>query len=144
MPTTECGCTTVNAQTWPWAVSPPNSGSHNRMNLHLSTMHFGGITDQLVLRSINSQLERKELRVQGSPDTAGRLLLRVGQAFGTIKRRLHLARARYFGAAKVQAQMRWAALEMSRLKADCAHSHAYSGRCCPEAKIERLGKSSTN
>uniref|UniRef100_UPI000373807E transposase n=1 Tax=Brachymonas chironomi TaxID=491919 RepID=UPI000373807E len=39
------------------------------------------------------------------------------QAFGTMKRRFNLARARYFGAAKVQAQMCWAALGMNLLKA---------------------------
>lgn len=42
---------------------------------------------------------------------------KVEQAFGTMKRRFHLARARYFGAAKVQAQMCWAALGMNLLKA---------------------------
>ncbi len=34
-----------------------------------------------------------------------------------MKRRFHLARARYFGTAKVQAQMCWAALGMNLLKA---------------------------
>ena len=34
-----------------------------------------------------------------------------------MKRRFHLGRARYFGTAKVQAQMCWAALGMNLLKA---------------------------
>jgi IS5 family transposase len=47
----------------------------------------------------------------------GRLRFKVEQAFGTMKRRFHLARARYFGVAKVQAQMIWASLGMNLLKA---------------------------
>ena len=47
----------------------------------------------------------------------GSIRFKVEQAFGTMKRRFHLARARYFGAAKVQAQMCWAALGMNLLKA---------------------------
>ena len=47
----------------------------------------------------------------------GRIRFKVEQAFGTMKRRFHLARARYFGVAKVQAQMCWAALGMNLLKA---------------------------
>lgn len=40
----------------------------------------------------------------------GSIRFKVEQAFGTMKRRFHLGRARYFGTAKVQAQMCWAAL----------------------------------
>jgi len=47
----------------------------------------------------------------------GGLRFKVEQAFGTMKRKFHLARARYFGAGKVQAQMCWAALGMNLLKA---------------------------
>ena len=47
----------------------------------------------------------------------GAIRFKVEQAFGTIKRRFHLARARYFTAVKVQAQMCWAALGMNLLKA---------------------------
>ena len=47
----------------------------------------------------------------------GSIRFKVEQAFGTMKRRFHLARARYFGVAKVQAQMCWAALGMNLLKA---------------------------
>ncbi len=47
----------------------------------------------------------------------GGIRFKVEQAFGTMKRRFHLARARYFGTAKVQAQMCWAALGMNLLKA---------------------------
>lgn len=47
----------------------------------------------------------------------GAIRFKVEQAFGTMKRRFHLARARYFGTAKVQAQMYWAALGMNLLKA---------------------------
>ncbi|MCB0818274.1 MAG: transposase [Flavobacteriales bacterium] len=47
----------------------------------------------------------------------GAIRFKVEQAFGTMKRRFHLARARYFGAVKVQAQMCWAALGMNLLKA---------------------------
>lgn len=47
----------------------------------------------------------------------GSLRFKVEQAFGTMKRRFHLARARYFGLARVQAQMCWAALGMNLLKA---------------------------
>ena len=47
----------------------------------------------------------------------GSIRFKVEQAFGTMKRRFHLARARYFGTAKVQAQMCWAALGMNLLKA---------------------------
>lgn len=47
----------------------------------------------------------------------GSLRFKVEQAFGTMKRRFHLARARYFGVAKTQAQMCWAALGMNLLKA---------------------------
>lgn len=42
---------------------------------------------------------------------------KVEQGFGTMKRRFHLSRARYFGAAKTQAQMVWAALGLNLLKA---------------------------
>ena len=35
----------------------------------------------------------------------GSIRFKVEQAFGTMKRRFHLARARYFGAAKVQAHV---------------------------------------
>jgi IS5 family transposase len=42
---------------------------------------------------------------------------KLEQAFGTMKRRLHLARARYFGSANVQAQMCLAALGMNLLNA---------------------------
>jgi IS5 family transposase len=45
------------------------------------------------------------------------LRYKVEQAFGTMKRRFKLDRARYFGAAKTQAQMAWAALGMNLLKA---------------------------
>lgn len=38
------------------------------------------------------------------------LRYKVEQGFGTMKRRFHLSRARYFGVAKTQAQMAWAAL----------------------------------
>ena len=47
----------------------------------------------------------------------GAIRFKVEQAFGTMKRRFNLARARYFGVAKVQAQMCWAALGMNLLKA---------------------------
>ena len=47
----------------------------------------------------------------------GAIRFKVEQAFGTMKRRFNLARARYFGAEKVQAQMCWAALGMNLLKA---------------------------
>ena len=46
-----------------------------------------------------------------------KLRYKVEQAFGTMKRRFHLGRARYFGAAKTQAQMAWAALGVNLLKA---------------------------
>lgn len=45
------------------------------------------------------------------------LRYKVEQGFGTMKRRFHLSRARYFGAAKTQAQMAWAALGVNLLKA---------------------------
>lgn len=45
------------------------------------------------------------------------LRYKVEQAFGTMKRRFKLDRARYFGAAKTQAQMAWAALGLNLLKA---------------------------
>ena len=45
------------------------------------------------------------------------LRYKVEQGFGTMKRRFHLNRARYFGAAKTQAQMAWAALGVNLLKA---------------------------
>lgn len=45
------------------------------------------------------------------------LRYKVEQSFGTMKRRFHMSRARYFGAAKTQAQMAWAALGMNLLKA---------------------------
>lgn len=47
----------------------------------------------------------------------GAVRYKVEQAFGTMKRRFHLDRGRYFGAAKTQAQMCWAALGMNLLKA---------------------------
>ena len=47
----------------------------------------------------------------------GAIRFKVEQAYGTMKRRFNLARARYFGVAKVQAQMCWAALGMNLLKA---------------------------
>ena len=42
---------------------------------------------------------------------------KVEQGFGTMKRRFHMSRARYFGVAKTQAQMAWAALGLNLLKA---------------------------
>jgi IS5 family transposase len=45
------------------------------------------------------------------------LRYKVEQAFGTLKRRFKLDRARYFGAVKTQAQMAWAALGLNLLKA---------------------------
>jgi transposase, IS5 family len=42
---------------------------------------------------------------------------KVEQSYGTMKRRFHLSRARYFGRLKVEAQMVWAALGMNLLKA---------------------------
>lgn len=47
----------------------------------------------------------------------GSVRFKVERAFGTMKRQFHLSRARYFTAAKVQAQMCWAALGMNLLKA---------------------------
>ena len=47
----------------------------------------------------------------------GAIRFKVEQAFGTMKRRFGLARARYMTTAKVQAQMVWAALGMNLLKA---------------------------
>ncbi|MFG6443579.1 transposase [Roseateles sp. LKC17W] len=45
------------------------------------------------------------------------LRYKVEQGFGTMKRRFHLSRARYFGVSKTQAQMVWAALGVNLLKA---------------------------
>ncbi|MFG6448872.1 transposase [Roseateles sp. BYS180W] len=45
------------------------------------------------------------------------LRYKVEQGFGTLKRRFHMSRARYFGVAKTQAQMAWAALGLNLLKA---------------------------
>lgn len=45
------------------------------------------------------------------------LRYKVEQGFGTMKRRFHLSRVRYFGAAKTQAQLAWAALGDNLLKA---------------------------
>ena len=45
------------------------------------------------------------------------LRYKVEQGFGTMKRRFHMSRARYFGVAKTQAQMAWAALGVNLLKA---------------------------
>lgn len=57
-------------------------------------------------------------RLQAQMNKAiGSLRFKIEQAFGTMKRRFHLARARYFSAAKVQAQMIWASLGMNLLKA---------------------------
>ena len=41
----------------------------------------------------------------------------IEQGFGTMRRRFHLSRARYVGAAKTQAQMAWAAPGLNLLKA---------------------------
>ncbi|MFG6448320.1 transposase [Roseateles sp. BYS180W] len=45
------------------------------------------------------------------------LRYKVEQGFGTLKRRFHMSRARYFEVAKTQAQMAWAALGLNLLKA---------------------------
>ena len=45
------------------------------------------------------------------------LRYKVEQGFGTMKRRRHLSRARYFGTAKTQAQMPCAALGLNLVKA---------------------------
>ncbi|MCP5265221.1 MAG: transposase [Burkholderiaceae bacterium] len=42
---------------------------------------------------------------------------KVEQCFGTLKRRFHLDRARYFGRRKLEAQVRWAAIDYNLLKA---------------------------
>ncbi|MEZ5726778.1 MAG: IS5 family transposase [Burkholderiaceae bacterium] len=42
---------------------------------------------------------------------------KVEQCFGTLKRRFHLDRARYFGRRKLEAQVRWAAIGYNLLKA---------------------------
>ena len=47
----------------------------------------------------------------------GAIRFKVGKAFGTMNRRLHLARITYFGTAKVQVQMCWALLAKKLLKA---------------------------
>lgn len=56
------------------------------------------------------------------------LLYKVEQGFGTMKRRFHLRRARYFGAARTQAQMAWAAMGVNLLK---AMRKLHSGRLQP-------------
>ncbi|MCE4554261.1 transposase [Pelomonas sp. P8] len=59
-----------------------------------------------------------------------KLRYKVEQGFGTMKRRFHLSRARYFGVAKTQAQMAWAALGVNLLK---AMRKLQSGRLQPYA-----------
>jgi Transposase and inactivated derivatives, IS5 family len=75
-------------------------------------------------RGINDLIQYKAQRntpLESWQRRANRLIatlrFKVEQAFGTLKRRFHMGRARYFGLAKVQAQMCWAALGMNLLKA---------------------------
>ena len=42
---------------------------------------------------------------------------KVEQCFGTLKRRFHLHRSRYFGLRRTEAQVRWAAIGFNLLKA---------------------------
>ena len=80
--------------------------------------------EALAQRGIGDLIQHKAQRnapLQPWQRRANRLIatlrFKVEQAFGTLKRRFHLSRARYFGVAKVQAQMCWAALGMNLLKA---------------------------
>ena len=74
----------------------------------------------------------------------GGLRFKVEQAFGTMNRRFHLARARYFGVAKTQAQMCWATLGMNLLK---AHRELFcrerclliAARCCKKQHLRPRG-----
>ena len=55
--------------------------------------------------------------VQGFNTLVAKVRFMVEQSYGTMKRRFHLNRARYFGRLKVEIQMVWAALGMNLLKA---------------------------
>ncbi len=47
----------------------------------------------------------------------GTVRYKVEQCFGTLKRRFHMGRARYFGRRRVEAQVNWAAIGFNLLKA---------------------------
>jgi IS5 family transposase len=118
-------------------VHPANESEVNKLMDVVDSLE-PGVEAVLADKGYASQANREALKHRGMGDLiqhkahknkpllpwqrqANRLIahlrFKVEQAFGTLKRKFHLSRARYFGAAKVQAQMCWAALGMNLLKA---------------------------
>lgn len=121
-------------------VSPANEAEVNKLAAMVDALceHTNKPLAVLADKGYASQANRDYLKTRGISDliqfkgsrghpvhrlhaqmnkAIGTLRYKVEQAFGTMKRRFHLHRARYFGVAKTQAQMVWAALGMNLLKA---------------------------
>ena len=121
-------------------VSPANEAEVNKLPEIVGALTEQVVKPEAVLgdKGFASKANREYLKAQGIGDliqhkgsrghpvhplrrqlnrAIGTLRYKVEQAFGTMKRRFHLSRARYFGVAKTQAQMCWAALGMNLLKA---------------------------
>jgi len=119
-------------------VSPANEAEVNKLPEIVDALCDQGVKPEVADKGYASQANRQHLAKRrigdliqfkgsrGHPvhplQTAmnkaiATLRYKVEQAFGTMKRRFHLHRALYFGVAKTQAQMVWAALGMNLLKA---------------------------
>ena len=119
---------------------PANEAEVNKLPEIVDALHAQGVEPEAVLadKGYASAANREYLKSRGIGDliqfkgSRGRpvhplqtkmnraiatLRYKVEQGFGTMKRRFHLSRARYFGVAKTQAQMVWAALGVNLLKA---------------------------
>ena len=121
-------------------VHPANQAEVNKLSGIVDELQAQGIKPKAVLtdKGFASAANREYLKNKGIGDliqfkgsrgkpvhplqtkmnkAIGTLRYKVEQGFGTMKRRLHLGRARYFGVAKTQAQMAWAALGLNLIKA---------------------------
>lgn len=121
-------------------VHPANQAEVNKLPGIVDALVGQGIQPEAVLtdKGFASKANREHLQARGIGDliqfkgsrgkpvhplqtqmnkAIATLRYKVEQGFGTMKRRFHLGRARYFGVAKTQAQMAWAALGLNLLKA---------------------------
>lgn len=117
-------------------VTPANEAETRQFETVIKHLHR--VNEVLTDKGFASQHNRNLLEQQGMKDGIShkasrgnpltyaqrqtnllivRRRFRVEQAFGTLKRRFHFARARYFGVAKVKMQMVLAAIGLNLLKA---------------------------
>lgn len=90
-----------------------DKGYHSAANRQLLAAR--GIRDGIQYKAVrNRPLQAWQKRIN---QTIGLIRYKVDQGFGTMKRKVGLSRARYFGVRKTQAQMIWAAINLNLLKA---------------------------